>query len=164
MPWHQAEGFLFKKYNKSQECKIAYRYIMYFPFFFCGPCVSVTFATAIFEVVIERWCRLPSVPLITKGKLHIFWFRREWMGTKWRSLCNKLLKKDGEVQEDLTNLRRFKESHECQIHFLSMCWLAFSFYCVLILTLLAWIYLHLLNRLYCINMNVHIILYIGFLS
>lgn len=34
----------------------------------------------------------------------------------------------------------------------------------LLLTLFAWIYLHLLNRLYCINLNVHNILYIGFLT
>lgn len=47
--------------------------------------------------------------------------------------------------------------------FICMCWLNFSFM-VSFLTLLAWIYLHLLTRLYCINLNVHIILYIGFLS
>lgn len=80
MPWHPAEGFLFKKHNKSQECKITYRYILYFPPFFCGLRVSVTsFASAIFEVVIEHWYGLPSVPLITKGKLYVLWFMREWM-------------------------------------------------------------------------------------
>lgn len=112
-----------------------------------------------------------------RENIHIVRFRRkESVRTNYKknklqkkSLRNKLLKEMMKFKKiwilekkDFTEV--WRESRTSAEDFLSMCWLAFFLFMVSFLTLLAWIYLHLLNRLYCINLNVHIILYIGFLS
>ncbi len=144
MPWHPAEGFLLKKHNKSQECKIAYRYILYFPFFSVG-FVSVLPLLLLhyFEVVTEHWCGLPSVPLITKGKLHIFWFRREWMDeVKVKKKKKKLLNEMAKFKKIWILKKRifkevWRESRMSDEDFISMCWLAFFFlWCPF------WLFLH----------------------
>ena len=57
----------------------------------------------------------------------------------------------------------WRESRMSADNFIYMCWLSFSFYGVLSDSY-CMNNSHLFNRLYCINLNVHIILYIGFLS
>lgn len=55
--------------HKSPECKIAYRYTLYF-LFSSGLCVSVVpYAPALVEVVFERWWVYSPVPFIFKENL-----------------------------------------------------------------------------------------------